>query len=334
MENLGFEDSLRACALVMEEDAIQTAAIEGEKLNRAAVRSSIATRLGLGAAGLSKADRSADGLVEVLLDATHNFEALLDKGRLCRWHSALFPSGSSGLLDIIAGDWRTSKMQVISGAFGKQKVHFEAVPAECIEYEMNSFFKWFNRPQPNLDGIIRATLAHLRFVSIHPFDDGNGRIARAIADMALAQDERSNRRYYSISSQIMKDRDTYYKVLEKTQKGDGDCTEWLSWFAGRMDRAIEEAGSMLGDILLKAAFWKKHAETIMNARQKKALNVLLDAGQGKFQGGLSTRKYASIAKTSRSTAWREIQDMLQKKMIRALPGRGRSTAYEINYGGE
>jgi Fic family protein len=329
MENLGFEDSLRAYAVAIEEDTIQTAAIEGENLDREKVRSSIALHLGLPAAGLRPADRAVDGLVEVLLDATHNHATALTQNRLYGWHGALFPSGRSGFHTIITGAWRNAPMQIISGAYGKQKIHFEAPPPERLETEMAAFFTWWEDSRGKTEGIIRAALAHLYFVTIHPFDDGNGRLSRAIADMALAQDESIGRRYYSLSAQIMKERDTYYAMLEKTQAGDGNCTEWLLWFIGCFDHALNAAEITLVAILFKTAFWKRHAETVVSERQKKVLNRLLDAGKGGFEGGLSTRKYMGITKTSRATAWREIEDLLQKKMLRPLPGGGRSVAYEI-----
>ena len=329
MEDLGFEDNLRAYAVAVEEDAIQTAAIEGENLDREGVRSSIAHHLGLPSVGLRPADRAVDGLVEVLLDATHNHAQPLTKDRLCAWHTALFPSGRSGFHAIITGAWRIAPMQVISGPYGRQKVHYEAPPPERMEAEMAAFFVWWAGSRDHLDGIIRAALAHLYFVTIHPFDDGNGRLARTITDMALAQDEGTGRRYYSLSAQIMKERDTYYAMLEKTQAGGGDCTDWLAWFIGCFDRALVAAESTLTAILYKATFWKRHAETPLTDRQRKVLNRLLDAGQGGFEGGLSTRKYMGMTKTSRATAWREIEDLLAKEILRPLPGGGRSTAYEI-----
>ena len=330
MEDLGFEDGLRAYAVAVEEDAIQTAAIEGENLDREGVRSSIAIHLGLPSAGLRPAERAVDGLVEVLLDATHNHEKSFDKDRLCGWHAALFPSGRSGFHTIVTGAWRSAPMQVVSGPYGRQKVHFEAPPPEQMETEMAAFFVWWRESRKKLDGIIRAALAHLYFVTIHPFDDGNGRLARTITDMALAQDEGTGRRYYSLSAQIMKERDTYYDMLQKAQASEGNCTEWLLWFIGCFERALVAAEATLTGILFKATFWKRHADTVVNERQKKVLNRLLDAGKDGFEGGLSTRKYMGITKTSRATAWREIEDLLQKKMLRALPGRGRSAAYEID----
>jgi Fic family protein len=333
MEELGFEDSLRAYAVTIEEDAIQTAAIEGEKLDREKVRSSVAVHLGLSSAGLSMVDRAVDGLVEILLDATHNHENPLEKERLCRWHTALFPLGRPGFQNIVVGAWRTVPMQVVSGAYGRAIVHYEAPPPERLESEMALFFTWWQESRKMLDGIFRAALAHLYFVTIHPFDDGNGRLARTISDMALAQDEGLDRRYYSLAAQIMKERDAYYRILETTQKGDGECTDWLLWFIRCFDHALEEAEATLAVVLFKATFWKRHAEITVNERQRKVLNTLLDIGKGNFEGGLSTRKYMGMTKTSRATAWREIEDMLQKKMLRALPGRGRNAAYEIAWDG-
>jgi Fic family protein len=330
IEDLGFEDELKTCALAVEEDAIQTAAIEGENLDREKVRSSVARHLGLPAAGIRRANRSVDGLVVILLDATYKHDAPFDKERLCRWHTMLFPAGQSSLQAMTAGAWRTTPMQVISGAYGREKVHYDAPPPERLEEEMSAFFIWWQESRANSDGIIRAALAHLYFVTIHPFDDGNGRLARTITDMALAQDEGLRRRYYSLSAQIMKERDTYYTLLEKTQKGNGDCTDWIAWFIACLTGALQEAEEVLGDILFKAAFWKRHAETIVNERQRKVLNKLLDAGRGKFEGSLSTRKYSGMTGASRATAWREIEDMLQKNILRPLPGKGRSTAYAIN----
>ena len=334
MESLGFEDGLRACAIAVEEDVIQTAAIEGEKLDREGVRSSVALRLGLPAAGLRPADKDVDGLVDVLLDATHNHAQPLTKERLCGWHSALFTSGRSSFLDIITGAWRNTPMQVISGPYGRRRVHFVAPPPERIESEMDVFFSWWDDSRKKADGIIRAALAHLYFVTIHPFDDGNGRLARTITDMALAQDEGLRRRYYSLSARIMQERNAYYDSLEKTQCGDGDCTEWLLWFIKCFDHALETAEAALRAILLKAAFWKRHAETNVNERQRKALNRLLDVGKDGFEGGLSTRKYAGMTRVSRATAWRKIEDMLQKNMIVPLPGGGRSQTYEIKWESE
>jgi Fic family protein len=329
MEDLSFDDGLRASALSLEEDAIQTAAIEGETLDREGVRSSIARHLGLPQAGLRVADRAVDGLVQVLLDATRNYDPPLTAERLCGWHAALFPTGHSGLHKITVGAWRSSPMEVVSGPFGKQKVHYEAPPPERLDNEMRTFFHWWAASRGSMDGLLRAALAHFSFVTIHPFDDGNGRLARCLADMALAQDEKTGMRFYSLSAQIMHERDAYYETLEHTQKGDGDVTEWLLWFLGCFDRAVESAEKTLNKVLMKAKFWNFHSETELNKRQRKVLNKLLDAGPGGFEGNLTTRKYIGMAKTSRSTAWREIEDMLQKGVLRALPGDGRNSAYEV-----
>lgn len=329
LEDLGFADSLRASAVSLEEDAIQTAAIEGEILDREGVRSSIAKHLGLPEAGLRVADRAVDGLVQVLLDATRNYDTPLTVERLCGWHAALFPTGHSGLHKITVGAWRSNPMEVISGPFGKQKIHYEAPPPKALDTEMRSFFLWWAETLSRTDGLIRAALAHLYFVTIHPFDDGNGRLARSLTDMALAQDEKTGMRFYSLSAQIMHERDAYYEILERTQKESGDVTEWLLWFLGCFDRAVASAEKTLSKVLMKAKFWNLHSETELNERQRKVLNKLLDAGPGGFEGNLTTRKYLGMTKTSRSTAWREIDDMLQKGVLRALPGDGRSSAYEV-----
>lgn len=331
--NLGYDDTLQACARIVEEDAMQTSAIEGELLDREGVRSSVAQHLGLSVAGLRSANRSVDGLVQVLLDATHNHATLLTEKRVCAWHAALFPDGRSGLHSIVTGAWRTAPMQVISGPYGRQRVHFEAPLPERLPAEMTAFFVWWAQSCKTIDGIIRAGLAHLYFVTIHPFDDGNGRLARTITDMALAQDEGKKERYYSLSMQIMKERNAYYEMLAKAQLSNGDCTEWLLWFIACLERALIESHTILKIVLQKAAFWKYHAETPVNMRQQKVLNRLLDAGQTGFEGGLSTRKYAGMTKVSRATAWREIEDLLQKKMLCPLPGKGRSTAYAIDWSG-
>jgi len=332
--NLGFDESLRASALALEEDAVQTAAIEGEKLDREKVRSSIALRLDLPQASLPPADRAVDGLVEVLLDATRRYDQALDEKRLCGWHAALFPTGRSGLQSVTVGAWRIADMRVVSGPFGKQKVHFEAPPPARLPGEMAAYFTWWEESREKMDGLIRAALAQLYFVTIHPFDDGNGRLARALSDLALAQDEGTGQRFYSLSAQIMKERQEYYRVLERTQKSDGDCTQWLLWFFGCLARAIEGTEQILAKVLMKARFWRKHAGAPLSERQIKVLNRLLDAGPDGFEGGLTTRKYMGLAKTSRATAWREIDDLLKRGLLTPRPGGGRSTAYDINWNNE
>jgi Fic family protein len=331
VKRLGFKLGEEAQADILTEEAIKTSAIEGERLNRKAVRSSVARHLGLPTAGLGPATRSVDGLIEVLLNATQNYNEPLTAERLKGWHAALFPAGHSGLHKIQVGQWRGNEpMRVVSGPVGREKIHFEAPPGEAVDAEMRGFFSWWESSSQATDGLLRAGLAHFYFVTIHPFEDGNGRIARALTDMALAQDEKLGVRYYSLSSQIMEERNQYYDVLEKCSKADRtDVTGWLVWFLGCYQRAIQRSDKIIGDVLTKADFWQQHAQTIMNERQKKIVNRILEAGQGNFTGGLTTRKYVSIAKTSRATAFREISDMLDKKVLRKLPGKGRSVHYDL-----
>lgn len=333
IKRLGFKLGEEAQADILTEEAIKTAAIEGERLNPQMVRSSVARHLGLPSAGLVSPTRSVDGLVEVILDATQNYNKALSADRLKGWHAALFPSGHSGLYKIRVGRWRGKEpMRIVSGAVGREKIHFEAPPGEAIEAEMREFFRWWRLSLKTTDGLLRAGIAHFYFVTIHPFEDGNGRIARALTDMTLAQDEKLKMRYYSLSSQIMEERDEYYDVLEKCSKGNtADLTRWLLWFLGSFQRAVQKSDKIIGDVLAKADFWQKHAQTELNERQKKVLNRLLDAGRGNFAGGLTTRKYVSIAKTSRATAFREIADMLEKKILHQLPGKGRSVHYDLIY---
>lgn len=330
---LGFGLGRQAHAEILVEEAVKTSLIEGERLNRESVRSSVARRLGLSAAGLPSPSRSTDGLVEMLIEATQNHDKPLTAGRLMKWQAALFPSGYSGLAEIRAGKWRgPHPMHVVSGPIGKEKIHFEAPPGPSVEHEMKQFFSWWEASRYGEDGLLRAGLAHFYFVTIHPFEDGNGRLARALTDMALAQDEKLTERYYSLSSQIMEDREEYYDALEKSQKGDGDVTDWLRWFLECHIRAVNGAEKLIAVILDKAHFWRSHDAVQTNERQRKVINRLLDAGKGGFQGGLTTRKYVSMAKVSRATAFREIDDLLQKGFIRQNPAKGgRSSSYELNW---
>jgi Fic family protein len=332
--NVGFELSQEACANIMTEEAVKTAEIEGEQLNRDAVRSSVAKHLGLKTFGLPQpTSRFIDGLVSVIMDATQNYNKALTEERLKSWQAALFPTGYSGLLRIQVGNWRTSDepMQVVSGAMGKEIVHFEAVPGPSVEDEMNKFLSWWKSDVEKHDGLIRAALAHFYFVTIHPFDDGNGRIARALTDMALAQDEKMPMRYYSLSSQIMKERNQYYNVLEQSQRGNGDLTEWLIWFLTCFIHAVEGAEVLISNVLAKSTFWRNFASQPINERQRKVINLLLDTGKGNFQGGLTTSKYVSIAKISKATAFREISDLLTKGMLIQNPSKGRSVNYDLNW---
>jgi len=318
-----------AQAGILVEEAVRTAEIEGQKLNRDAVRSSVAVRLGL-PKGVGAQDRNVNGLVDVLLEAVRFHDKPLTLERLNGWHAALFPTGYSGLRKIKAGKLRGDEpMQIVSGPIGKEKVHFEAVPKERLEEEMRLFLKWWNSSEGSMDGILRAAEAHLRFVTFHPYEDGNGRLARVLTDMALAQDEKLKVRFYSVSSEIMKNRDQYYKVLGDVQRCRVEATEWYLWFIKCVTASIKHSQGIIAHVFMRVDFWNQHAQIQLNERQKKVINRILEAGQGNFTGGLTTRKYVSIAKTSRATAFREISDMLDKRALRQLPGKGRSVHYDL-----
>jgi len=331
VKRLGFEAGKAAQADILAEEAVKTAAIEGENLNPQMVRSSVARHLGLKTAGLIPATRSVDSLVEVILDAVQKRDKPLSASRLKAWHASLFPTGYSGLHRIRAGQWRGQEpMRVVSGPMGREKIHFEAPPGKAVLHEMKSFLKWWQESRKTTDGILRAGLAHFRFVIIHPFEDGNGRIARTLTDMALAQDEKLDVRYYSLSSQIMEERKGYYGILEKCSKNSGmDVTAWLAWFLECYERAVKRSEKLLERVLVKANFWQEHGQDMLNERQKKTINRMLDAGPGNFEGGLTTRKYAGMNKVSRATAFREISDMTVKKVLRQLTGKGRSVSYDL-----
>ncbi|MBC8463371.1 MAG: Fic family protein [Deltaproteobacteria bacterium] len=333
MKELGFEVRQQARAEVLIEEALKTSEIEGERLDPDAVRSSVALRFGLPTAGMaSTKNQQADGLVQVLLDATLSFEKELTTERLFGWHAALFPTGYSGLNKIRIASWRDDRngpMRVVSGPIGRERIHYEALPAERLENEMNKFFRWWGESRKEMDGLLRASVGHLWFVAAHPFEDGNGRIARALTEMALAQDENLSTRYYSLSSQIMAEREAYYRVLEHTNKGDGDITDWIKWFLGCMSRAILSSNELLSKVMLKARFWKHYAQTKLKERQSKVLNRLVEAGPSGFEGGLTNRKYAGMAHVSKATAQRELADLVQKGILRSNPGGGRSTSYDL-----
>jgi Fic family protein len=315
----------------LTEEAVKTAAIEGESLDRGSVRSSVARRLGLPTAGLPPAPRHVDGLVEVLLDATLSYNLPMTAERLKGWQAALFPTGYSGLHRIRVGDWRATgePMQVVSGPVGHEKVHYEAPSGERVQAEMTRFLDWWDDPPAGMDGLVRAGVAHFWFVTVHPFEDGNGRLARALTDMALAQDEKLSARFYSLSSQVMAEREAYYAILEKTQQGDGDITAWLEWFLGCFERAVAGSETLLAGVLLKARFWQRHAGVNLTDRQRKVLNRLLDAGPGGFEGGMTTRKYASLTGVSKATAQRELADLVDQGLLRPNPGGGRSVSYDV-----
>jgi Fic family protein len=329
MENLGFELQKEAMLQTLTEEVIKTSEIEGEILDRDQVRSSIARRLGLDIAGSVFSERHVDGVVEMMVDATQKFLATLPKERLFGWHAALFPTGYSGMYKIIVGNWRDNEagpMQVVSGALGIEKIHYEAPDADTLEKEMNAFLSWFNK-ESTLDLVMKAAIAHLWFVTIHPFEDGNGRIARAIADMQLARSDNSRYRFYSMSSQIQTRRKQYYDILEQTQKGTLDITSWLSWFLDCLNEAIRSTDMVLESVLKKSQFWNKHRYTDLNQRQMTMLNKLMDG----FDGKLTSSKWAKITKSSQDTAGRDIQDLIAKGLLVKDDGGGRSTSYSIKH---
>jgi len=327
MEALGFDLRNEAHLRTLTEDVLKSSEIEGEKLERDQVRSSIARRLGMDVGGLIPADRDVEGVVEMMLNATSNYQKPLTEERLFDWHAALFPTGRSGMHKIRVGTWRddsTGPMDVVSGAIGKEKVHYQAPPAERLSDEMAKFLTWFEGPK-DTDPLLTAGLAHLWFVTIHPFDDGNGRIARAIADMALARSEKTGQRFYSMSAQIRRERNDYYNTLEATQKGALDVTRWQTWFIDCLHRAIDGAQETLGAVLFKAQFWERFAKEPLNERQIKVLNRLLDG----FEGKLTTSKWAKLAKCSQDTAYRDILDLVERGAMQKDPGGGRSTSYSL-----
>lgn len=327
MEALGFDLRAEASLAVLTSDVVKSSAIEGEKLNPEEVRSSIARRLGLDVAGLPKAGRDVEGVVEMMLDGTRNFEKPLTKKRLFDWHASLFPTGRSGMSRITVGGWRKKEagaMQVVSGPMGREKVHFEAPDADRLEAEMSRFIKWFNAP-PATDPVLKAGIAHFWFVTIHPFEDGNGRIARAIADMALSRADGTKDRFYSMSSQIEAERKDYYLRLEAAQRGAVNITGWLDWFLGCLDRAIDGADGTLGAVLNKARMWQRINRRPVNERQRLVINRMLSG----FKGFLSTSKYAKLAKCSTDTALRDIRELVERGILVQNPGGGRSTSYRL-----
>lgn len=327
MESLGFEFRDEALLETLTLDVLKSAEIEGEMLNPEQVRSSIAKKLGLEFAGTTMSDRNVDGMVDMMIDATRNCFSPLTKERLFDWHAALFPMGRSGMFKITVADWRkdtSGKMQVVSGAAGREKVHFQAPDAEIIEVEMNRFLQWFNE-EIKIDLVIKAAIAHLWFVTIHPFQDGNGRITRAVTDMLLARSDKSTQRFYSMSAQIRIERKEYYNILEKTQKGDLDITEWIIWFLNCLINALNATEKILTRVLVKADFWYRHSKTTINERQRKVLNKLLDG----FEGKLTSMKWAKMAKCSKDTAIRDINDLISKEVLQKESAGGRSTNYEL-----
>jgi Fic family protein len=342
MEGLGFKLRQEAVLETLTEDVLKSSEIEGERLDAGQVRSSIARRLGIDVGGLKPGDRNVEGVVEMMLDATKHYEKPLTEERLFAWQASLFPTGRSGMRPIRVGAWRDDRsgaMQVVSGPIGREHVHFQAPAASRIDSEIKRFLAWFNGNEES-DGVVRAGIAHLWFVTLHPFDDGNGRIARAISDMALARSEGSSQRFYSMSAQIRQERAAYYDVLERTQKGGMDVTPWMAWFLGCLGRAIEGAQGTLGTVLSKARFWESVGDFRLNERQRLVLNRLLLPSLAKegcpkggvvggFEGKLTTSKWAKLAKCSHDTALRDIAALVERGILVRNPEGGRSTSYAL-----
>ena len=325
MESLGFDLGEQASLKMLTQDVLKTSEIEGEKLDAGLVRSSLARRLGMDIGAAPVADRQVEGIVEVMLDATRNYAAPVTDERLFGWQAALFPTGRSGLRRITTGGWRTAAsgpMQVVSGPLGRERIHFEAPEAERLPLEMACFLQWLNAPNAT-DPLLISAVAHFWFVTIHPFEDGNGRIARALADLLLARAEGSSRRFYSLSAQIQAERQAYYDVLEHSQNGTLDITGWVEWYLQCLDHAIAASAQTLALVLRKAGFWKTHAGEPFNERQRAMLNRLLDG----FTGKLTTSKWAKLGKCSQDTALRDISDLLQRRILVKEAGGGRSSGY-------
>ncbi len=327
MVRLGFHLKREAQLASLTENVIKSSEIEGEVLEGAAVRSSIARRLGVAEANVTPADRRTEGVVEMMLDATERYDAPLTAKRLFGWHAALFPTGYAGVRPVLVGAWRNDAdgpMQVVSGALGRERVHYQAPPAPKVAAEMAGFLEWFNR-RTAPEGLLRAGLAHLWFVTLHPFADGNGRIARAIADQALAQSEGSSQRFYSMSSQIRKERTRYYDLLERTQRSGLDITEWLGWFLECLSRAIDGAALVSATVLAKADFWERSAREPFTPRQKLVLNRFLDG----FEGSLTAKKWSVIGKCSVPTAQRDLTDLVERGVLRRNSGGSKNTSYSV-----
>ena len=325
MGALGFDLKQEAFLETVTLDVLKTSEIEGEFLQPEQVRSSLARHLGMDIPGLIPSDRNVEGVVEMMLDATQHADTPLSIERLFDWHAALFPTGRSGMYKITVAHWRkdeTGPMQVVSGGIGKERIHFQAPDAGRLEEEMKGFIAFFNENK-ELDPVLKAGIAHFWFITLHPFDDGNGRIARAITDMQLAKADNSTQRFYSMSAQIRIKRNDYYAILEQTQKGDLDITDWLKWFLICLDEALDSTESVLENVLKKARFWKKHAKTVLNDRQILVLNRFM----GDFEGKLNTSKWAKLAKCSNDTALRDIQDLVSKNILNTDNSGGRSTHY-------
>ena len=324
MGALGFSIQEETILSALTLDVLKSSEIEGEFLNYEQVRSSIARKLGIEYAGIVHVDRNVEGVVEMMLDATQGYDKLLDHERIFGWHAALFPTGWSGMHRIDTGCYRKEEMQVVSGPMGKERIHFQAPSAKEVKKEMDIFLDWFNK-KTEIDGVLKAAIAHFWFIIIHPFDDGNGRIARTISDMLLARSEESNQRFYSLSNQILIEKKKYYDILQKVQHSSGDITDWLDWFLNCLYRALEYTDVTLQRVLKKADFWDRNKETILNSRQRLILNKLFDG----FEGKLQSSKWAKIAKCSADTALRDIKDLIEKGILKQEESGGRSTNYEL-----
>lgn len=330
LEMLGIKLREEAILRTLTEEVVKSSEIEGEILDREQVRSSLARRLGIDVGALKPADRDVEGVVDMILDATRDYRKPLTAERLFGWHAALFPTGYSGLHKIAVGKWRTEEagaMRVVSGAIGRERTHFEAPEAKRLDKEMAAFLEWVEDKavESMVDPVLRAAIAHLWFVTIHPFEDGNGRIGRAIIDMMLARAEKSAQRFYSMSAQIRKERGKYYDYLEETQKGDLDITDHLEWFLGCMERAFDGAEIILKDVLRKARFWERHSGEEFNVRQRNILNRLMEG----FEGKLTSSKWAKITKCSQDTAGRDIEDLIKRHILKKDAAGGRSTSYSL-----
>jgi Fic family protein len=324
MGALGFSVKEETLLSTLTSDVIKSSEIEDERLNYEQVRSSIARRLGIDYAGMVYSDKEVEGVVEMMLDATQNYNEPLDEERLFAWHAALFPSGRSGMQRIDVACYRNGAMQVVSGAMGKEKVHYEAPPPNRTKEEMDVFLNWFNS-DTKIDNVLKAAIAHFWFIIIHPFDDGNGRIARALSDLLLSLSDDSPQRFYSLSSQILTERKVYYEILNKIQHSNGDITEWLDWFLNCLYRALKTSEETMHRVLYKSEFWDKHKNTSINSRQRVMLNKLLDG----FDGKLKSSKWAKITKCSADTALRDIKDLIEKGILNQEKPGGRSTNYEL-----
>ena len=324
MSTLGFSIKEEALLSTLTLDVLKTSEIEGEKLNYEQVRSSIAKKLGFDYNDTVYPNKNVEGVVEMMLDATQNYDQTLDDERLFAWHAALFPTGRSGMQKIEVACYRTGEMQTVSGAMGREKVHYHAPAPEEVKREMDGFLDWFNK-ETKLDLVIKSAVAHFWFIIIHPFDDGNGRIARAISDLLLAKSENSTFRFYSLSNQMLLERKAYYSTLQKIQHSEGDITEWITWFLNCLYRALQSTEETIQKVLIKTAFWDKHKDTVLNSRQRLMLNKLLDG----FEGKLKTSKWAKITKSSQDTALRDIKDLIEKGILIQERSGGRSTNYEL-----